>query len=244
MAGAFPLFGKHKVAISGCLLGERLRYDGDHRRDAFVVERLGRHFRWVPFCPEFEVGLGVPREPMRLEGDLAAPRLLTVRTRFDHTEALLRFSAERVQELLGEDIRGCIFKRGSPSCGPRGVPIHPSAAPGLASAASSGPESAASSGPESAAAPGPESAAAPGLGSAAASVPEPATGPTQGVAAVTTVSSPAVAEGAGLFAMILMRRAPGLPVADESMLCDRAFAAEFVRQVRRYRPPRVDAPAG
>src|SRR5437899_3341862 len=63
-----------RLGISACLLGQAVRYDGGHKRDPFLAETLGRFVEWVPVCPEVELGLGVPREPIRLEGDPAAPR--------------------------------------------------------------------------------------------------------------------------------------------------------------------------
>jgi len=56
-----------RIGISSCLLGENVRFDGNHKRDAFLVEVFGCHVTWVPVCPEVEMGLGVPRETMRLE---------------------------------------------------------------------------------------------------------------------------------------------------------------------------------
>jgi len=55
-----------RIGISSCLLGERVRFDGGHKRDAFLADMFGRHVEWVPVCPEFEMGLGVPRETLRL----------------------------------------------------------------------------------------------------------------------------------------------------------------------------------
>ena len=61
--------GSHRpvrVGISSCLLGERVRFDGGHKRDAFLTGVFGRFVEWVPVCPEVECGLGTPRESMRL----------------------------------------------------------------------------------------------------------------------------------------------------------------------------------
>jgi uncharacterized protein YbbK (DUF523 family) len=55
-----------RIGISSCLLGERVRYDGGHKRDAYLVETFGRYVEWVPVCPEVEMGLGTPRETLRL----------------------------------------------------------------------------------------------------------------------------------------------------------------------------------
>ena len=106
-----------RVGVSACLLGEPVRYDGRHKRDAFLTDVLGKHVEWVPVCPELEVGMGVPRESVRLEGDVDAPRMVGVRSRIDHTAAMRRFAAERVRQLAALDLQGYVFKKGSPSCG-------------------------------------------------------------------------------------------------------------------------------
>ena len=65
---------KLRLGVSACLLGREVRYDGQHRRDAFLVDVLGPLVEWVPVCPELEVGMGVPREAVRLIGTSGAPR--------------------------------------------------------------------------------------------------------------------------------------------------------------------------
>lgn len=112
-----------KLGISACLLGAEVRYDGGHSCDRFITGTLGQYLEFVPVCPEAECGLGVPREPMRLEGGPEAPRLLTVRTRQDLTRRLVSWAAAKVEELAQEDPAGFIFKSKSPSCGPARVKI-------------------------------------------------------------------------------------------------------------------------
>ena len=112
-----------RVGISQCLLGENVRYDGGHKLDRMLVETLGRSVEWVPVCPEVEVGLGTPREPMRLVGDLHEPRLITINTVVDHTDTMNRFAQQRVRELEALNLSGFIFKSASPSCGISGVPL-------------------------------------------------------------------------------------------------------------------------
>src|SRR5438128_11620938 len=112
-----------RVGISQCLLGDNVRYDGGHKLDSVLIETLGRHVEWVPVCPEVEVGLGTPRGPMRLVGDLDAPRLVTMNTGVDHTEAMHRFAQQRVRELEALNLSGFVFKSASPSCGTRQVPL-------------------------------------------------------------------------------------------------------------------------
>jgi uncharacterized protein YbgA (DUF1722 family)/uncharacterized protein YbbK (DUF523 family) len=106
-----------RVGISRCLLGDHVRYDGGHKRDAFLTDVLGRFVEWVPVCPEVEAGLGTPREAMRLEGPAESARLITIKSRADHTPAMTRFSGRRVRELEALDLSGYVFKKDSPSCG-------------------------------------------------------------------------------------------------------------------------------
>ena len=106
-----------KIGVSSCLLGEKVRYDGGHKHDHYLTDTLGRFFEFVPVCPEVGCGLPVPREAMRLEGDPAAPRLMTNRTRIDKTEQMLAFCRSKVEELAKEDLCGFVFKKGSPSSG-------------------------------------------------------------------------------------------------------------------------------
>jgi uncharacterized protein YbbK (DUF523 family) len=77
-----------RVGISSCLLGETVRFDGGHKRDAFLCEAFGRFVEWVPVCPEVECGLGTPRESMRLVRVDDVVRLLTVKTGVDKTNQL------------------------------------------------------------------------------------------------------------------------------------------------------------
>ena len=115
-----------RVGISSCLLGERVRFDGNHKRDAFLVEVFGRHVTWVPVCPEVEMGLGVPREAMRLERHGHEIRLVTPKTGADHTDRLRTFAAQRLASLNRDRLCGYILKKDSPSCGMERVRLYPS----------------------------------------------------------------------------------------------------------------------
>ena len=106
-----------KVGISSCLLGEKVRWNGGHKQDRFMIETLGQFVQYVPVCPEVECGLGVPRETLRLVGNPENPRLLTTKTRIDHTERMKKWAEERLKELEKENLCGFIFKSDSPSSG-------------------------------------------------------------------------------------------------------------------------------
>ena len=106
-----------RVGISACLLGEPVRYDGGHKRDPYLVEILGRYVEWVPVCPEVELGLGTPRETLRLVRIGEDVRMVMPKTGQDHTEGMRALARKRVHELEKENLCGYILKKGSPSCG-------------------------------------------------------------------------------------------------------------------------------
>ncbi|HLB25214.1 MAG TPA: DUF523 and DUF1722 domain-containing protein, partial [Nitrospirota bacterium] len=116
---------KIRLGISACLLGEKVRYDGSHKLDPFLAGTLGKYVEFVPVCPEAEAGLGVPRDPMRLEGDPADPRLVVTKTGQDMTARLRRWARGRVGGLEGEGLCGFIFKARSPSSGMGRVEVYP-----------------------------------------------------------------------------------------------------------------------
>jgi len=112
-----------RVGISSCLLGQKVRYDGGDKRNRSVIEAFGPFVEWVPVCPEFEMGLGVPREPIQVvRVGPRAVRLLGVKSRADHTAAMRKYAKRRLDALAALDLCGYIFKKNSPSCGLSGVP--------------------------------------------------------------------------------------------------------------------------
>lgn len=114
--------GPLRIGVSACLLGQEVRYDAGHKREPFVAEVLARHVELVPVCPEVAIGLGVPREPIRLEGTAAAPRASGVLSRdLDVTERLRGYGRQTAERLA--DISGYILKSKSPSCGLRRVKL-------------------------------------------------------------------------------------------------------------------------
>jgi uncharacterized protein YbbK (DUF523 family)/uncharacterized protein YbgA (DUF1722 family) len=113
-----------RLGISSCLLGEQVRWDGGHKLDPWLADQLGRFAQYYPVCPEVGCGFGVPREPLRLLGDPHAPRLVTVRTKQDHTRRMLQWARSKVRELEGADVDGFIFKGKSPSCGIERVRVY------------------------------------------------------------------------------------------------------------------------
>jgi uncharacterized protein YbgA (DUF1722 family)/uncharacterized protein YbbK (DUF523 family) len=113
-----------RVGISACLLGEEVRFDGGHKRDPFLTDVLGPHVDWVPVCPEVELGLGTPRETLRLVRLGSSLRMITTRTEQDHTDAMNRWSRTRLEQLAREDLCGYVLKKDSPSCGMERVKVY------------------------------------------------------------------------------------------------------------------------
>lgn len=114
-----------RIGISPCLLGDEVRFDGGHKRDPFLTDVLSPHVEWVRVCPEVEVGMGMPRETLRLvrEGD-GAVRMVTTRSGRDWTAEMVRWSRTRLEELAKEDLSGYVLKKDSPSCGMERVKMY------------------------------------------------------------------------------------------------------------------------
>jgi uncharacterized protein YbbK (DUF523 family) len=114
-----------RIGVSACLLGREVRYDGRHKRDALLLEELAPRVTFVPVCPELEVGMGVPRQPVRLvRGAGGRTRMLGSDSGEDWTERLNALAARRVDELAAEGLAGFVLKARSPSCGLAGVELH------------------------------------------------------------------------------------------------------------------------
>jgi uncharacterized protein YbgA (DUF1722 family)/uncharacterized protein YbbK (DUF523 family) len=104
---------KPRVGVSSCLLGEEVRFNGGHKRHRFLTDELGPHADWVAYCPEVAIGLGTPREPIRLTAD---GRLVNRTGTADHTAVMAALP------LPAGDLDGYVFKARSPSCGIRAIP--------------------------------------------------------------------------------------------------------------------------
>lgn len=115
---------KVTVGISRCLLGESVRWDGGHKLDRLFTETLGQYVDYIPVCPEVEAGLGIPREPIRLEGDHQTPRIFTINTNQDVTDQISSWALRQVEYLETKALCGFIFKCSSPSCGMEKVKVY------------------------------------------------------------------------------------------------------------------------
>ena len=113
------------LAISACLLGHEVRYNAGHKLSLLCTRTLEQHFDFLPLCPEMAIGLGTPREPIRLVGDPAAPRAVgTVHRERDVTEALTDYARSMLQPLQQAGVSGMIVMQKSPSCGMERVKVY------------------------------------------------------------------------------------------------------------------------
>jgi uncharacterized protein YbbK (DUF523 family) len=118
-----------RIGISACLLGEKVRYDGGHKRDPLLMAIFGTDVEWVPVCPEVEMGMGTPREPVRLERDSSGVRMVSFNTRVDYTAAMTDWARERITTLARAELDGYVLKSDSPSCGKERVKVFEAGAP-------------------------------------------------------------------------------------------------------------------
>ncbi|MFY9940586.1 MAG: DUF523 and DUF1722 domain-containing protein, partial [Desulfobacterales bacterium] len=117
LTGGPVMEDKIKIGISQCLLGDNVRWNGGHSRSRFITDTLSLYVEFVPVCPEVEAGFPIPRETFRLIGDPDRPRLVTSKTKVDHTERMRRWAEQRAEALEKENLCGFIFKKDSPSSG-------------------------------------------------------------------------------------------------------------------------------
>lgn len=108
-----------KVAISRCLVGDPVRYDGRSKYYPKLINQLESVFILIPICPEVEIGLTTPRPPIHIVEIESQLRVVVI-------EALHRDLTDSLRELAIEkrpaDIDGFILKARSPSCGLKTTP--------------------------------------------------------------------------------------------------------------------------
>ncbi len=114
---------KPRIAISACLTGHSVRYNGGHKSSDLCRSQLEEHFEWLPVCPEMAIGLGVPRDPIRLVGNPEQPEVVGTRNPGMDLSGPLRTYGEQMAGEL-DDICGYIFMQKSPSCGLERVKVY------------------------------------------------------------------------------------------------------------------------
>ena len=115
---------KPKIAISSCLVGHEVRFDGGHKQFRYATESLATYFDFIPLCPEVAIGLGIPRPTIRLmkrENDITEAVSNADRS-LRYTKALIAYGRETAPSLHG--VSGYILKKDSPSCGMARVKVY------------------------------------------------------------------------------------------------------------------------
>ncbi len=112
-----------KLAVSACLLGQRVRYDGGHKLFPFLKNGWGGLVEFVSLCPETQAGLPTPREPVELfkiesaNPHVTALRALGLKTGDDYTDQLSAWAKASLPTFDDSELLGFVLKSGSPSCG-------------------------------------------------------------------------------------------------------------------------------
>ena len=104
---------KPKIVLSRCF-SQPVRYNGGIINDDFV-EKLKHYIDYIDFCPEFDIGLGVPRPRIIIKQDNEQKKLIQPDTGKDLTEIMNEYASKVLQKL--KDIDGFVLKAKSPSCG-------------------------------------------------------------------------------------------------------------------------------
>ncbi len=116
---------KPKIAVSSCLLGQQVRFDGGHKNNRYLSDVLSDYFEFVPFCPEVAIGLGIPRPTIRLlkaSPDGPVEAVSNNDNTIRYTDAL-RDYGKKVAPTLA-DVSGYVLKKDSPSCGMTRVKVY------------------------------------------------------------------------------------------------------------------------
>ncbi|MFM2479751.1 YbgA family protein [Celerinatantimonas sp. YJH-8] len=120
------LYPPIRLGVSACTIGEKVRFDGGHKRSAFLLDELSPWVEFVPVCPEVSAGLGIPRPAIRLV--LVDEQLKVIESgglQRDHTSAL-KASVQQLT-LQNDQLTGFVFCAKSPSCGMERVKVYTAA---------------------------------------------------------------------------------------------------------------------
>ncbi len=118
---AFP--ASIRVGVSACLLGRKVRFDGGHKHCRYLTDILADYFQLISYCPEVAIGMGTPRQPIRLVGSRSNPQAIGVKDEGLNVTQPLRTYGRTVAENIDE-LCGFVFKKDSPSCGMTRVKLY------------------------------------------------------------------------------------------------------------------------
>lgn len=111
------------IGISSCLVGEKVRFDGGHKQNRYILDTLGKYFHFRPFCPEMAIGLGVPRETIRLVDNDGVTEAVGNKTpQLNVTRPLIQIAEDQAH--WHRQIFGYVVKKDSPSCGMERVRVY------------------------------------------------------------------------------------------------------------------------
>lgn len=114
---------KITLGVSSCLIGEKVRFDGGHKQNRYILDTLGQYFSFRPFCPEMAIGLGVPRQTIRLVDMAGSTEAIgNKNAELNVTQALIQISHD--QKSWQQKVFGYIVKKDSPSCGMERVKVY------------------------------------------------------------------------------------------------------------------------
>jgi len=114
-------FSKPVIVVSKCIEFGSVRWNSEGVSSDFV-KRLKHCVTFIPVCPEVEIGLGVPRNPLRIISSEEKLKLIQLDTATDLTEKMLKFAESFLSSLPQLD--GFILKSSSPSCALRDAKIY------------------------------------------------------------------------------------------------------------------------
>ncbi len=117
-------FIRPKIVVSRCLGFDHCRYNGNIINSS-IVASLMEYVDFLPVCPEVEIGLGIPRDPVRIILENREQRLVQSQSGRDVTEVMEAFCTNFLDS--ARDIDGFILKYRSPSCGIKNVNVYPNA---------------------------------------------------------------------------------------------------------------------
>lgn len=104
------------LAVSGCLLGHKVRFDKGHKRDSFIMDELSKYAEYISFCPE-DMAFGSPRPSIRVVEKGGENLIISNKTGEDLTQTLYESSQKDLENISSHKLSGIILKAKSPSCG-------------------------------------------------------------------------------------------------------------------------------
>lgn len=113
-----------RLGVSACLMGSAVRFDGGHSRDKLLLGPVSAFAKYVPVCPEVEIGLGTPRPTIRLQRIRESVQLMRPHDGANLTAKMREWAERRVDQIEEMDLSGYVLKKDSPTCGMERVRVY------------------------------------------------------------------------------------------------------------------------